>query len=183
MSPVVLHILANGNIFNLAALMVSGDNVSMLAERMDSIPALIHDTARLMRTRYDAAARTLGTTRQQWRTLVSIARCAEPPTQAELAELLEVERITLCRMIDRLADAGLVERRADPRDRRVWRIHLLPSAEPVLEKFGVLADGVEHEILATLDTADRATLRSVLERLRASLRKPVDELPIRGVAA
>ncbi len=150
---------------------------------MGHLILLIHEAAHLMRNRYDAAARTIGTTSQQWRTLTSIARCHEPPTQAELAERLDVERITLCRMIDRLADAGLVERRADPRDRRVWRIHLLPPAEPVLEHFGGLAAEVEREILSALDPAERAALRSSLERLRASLRKQDSERPAESVAA
>ena len=154
----------------------------MLAERIDSVPTLVHEVARLMRYRYDATARGMGTTRQQWRTLASIARCDDPPTQAELAERLDVERITLCRMIDRLADAGLVERRADPRDRRVWRIHLLPPAEPLLEEFGAIAARVETEILAVLEPAERAGLRTSLERLRAALRKPAGDHDLDGIA-
>jgi MarR family transcriptional regulator, transcriptional regulator for hemolysin len=155
--------------------MVMVHNISMHTEAPDTIGLLIHDVGRLMRHHFEGPARALGTTRQQWRTLINIARCEEPPTQAELAERLDVERITLCRMVDRLADAGLVERRADPRDRRVWRIHLLPAAQPVIESFGKLAEQVEGEMLALLEPEDAAGLRSGLEKLRDALRRPAAE--------
>ncbi|MBA3896767.1 MAG: MarR family transcriptional regulator, partial [Sphingomonadaceae bacterium] len=87
---------------------------------ISNIGFLLHDVARRYRARFDADARELGVTRQQWRTLLHLS-FREGQTQAELADRLEVERITLCRMVDRLSEAGLVERRADPQDRRVWR--------------------------------------------------------------
>lgn len=131
---------------------------------------LLHDVARGVRQRFDMRARSLGVTRQQWRTLIAIAR-AEGASQAELAERLEVERITLCRMIDRLADAGLVERRADPRDRRIWRVHLRPDARTLVERLREVAVGVEEEILADFPAEERASLVAGLNRLRDALRQ------------
>jgi hypothetical protein len=79
----------------------------------DSIGFLISDVSRLMRRRFDERARTIGVTRPQWRALTALSR-HEGINQGQLADLLEVEPITLCRMVDRLEDAGHVERRRDP---------------------------------------------------------------------
>lgn len=155
--------------------MISIHNVTMLTKREARIGFLVHDIARLMRARFDAQSRHLGATRQQWRTLALIAASSEPPTQAELAERLDVERITCCRMIDRLAEAGLVERRADPRDRRVWRIHLRPEAEPVMERVEAFAETLEEELLASLPPAVRIGLRDGLGDLREALRRRASE--------
>ena len=81
---------------------------------------LIGDTARLMRRAFDERVRTKGITRPQWRVLGLLNRFGGS-TQVVLAEMMDVEPITLGRMIDRMQDAGLVERRADPSDRRAWR--------------------------------------------------------------
>ena len=89
--------------------------------------------------------------------------------QAEIADQLEVERITLCRMIDRLAEAGLVERREDPNDRRVWRLHLLPAALPLIEQLTAIGAAMEAETAALLGP-DAATFRDHLSRLRQGLR-------------
>ncbi|MDB5662535.1 MAG: MarR family transcriptional regulator [Sphingomonas bacterium] len=135
-----------------------------------SIGFLMHDVARLMRYRFDARARDLGVTRPQWRVLLHLAR-TPGPTQAELADLLDVERITLCRMIDRLADAGLVERRADPSDRRVWRLHLLPAAHGIADQLAEIGAKFEEEILSPLDEQARASLMASLESMRDGLRR------------
>ena len=95
----------------------------------DTLGFLIADVSRLIRRRFDERARLIGATRAQWRTLVVLSR-HEGINQGGLAELLEVEPITLCRMIDRLEEAGLVERRRDPGDRRAWRIYLTDKARP-----------------------------------------------------
>ena len=147
--------------------------ISML--RNETIAFLVHDVARLMRARFDGHARALGATRQQWRVLINLASLGEGPTQAELAERIDVEPITLCRMIDRLSEAGLVERRADPRDRRVRRLHLLPPAHQLVEKLSALAVELEDQALAVLPPAARIALRDNLIRLRDGLRHGEDE--------
>lgn len=135
----------------------------------ETVTYLIHDLARLMRARFDARARALGATRQQWRVLL-ILSALDGPTQAELAERLEVEPITLCRMVDRLSDAGLVERRADPRDRRLRRVHLLPQAHDIIERLSRLAAELESDILGVLTPEAQDALRNGLTRMREGLR-------------
>ena len=138
------------------------------------IAFLLHDVARMMRYRFDARARALGVTRPQWRALLHMAR-SPGSTQAELADVLEVERITLCRMIDRLAEAGLVERRADPSDRRVWRLHLLPAAHAIVDQLAAVGAEVEEELLAPLSNDEREALTVSLERVRDAQRRRGDE--------
>jgi DNA-binding MarR family transcriptional regulator len=140
-----------------------------------SVAFLLHDVARLMRARFDAHARILGTTRQQWRLLMNLAREGEGRTQAELADALDVERITLCRMIDRLAESGLVERRPDPSDRRVWRIHLLEPAHAIIDELAGIGSRLEEETLGVLDSDERTALVGQLERLRDGLKGRADE--------
>src|ERR671935_2938883 len=93
---------------------------------------LLSDAARLLRTCADQEARRFGMTRAQWGVLFRLQR-AEGLKQSELADLLEVQPITLTRLIDRLHDNGLIERRSDPDDRRVKRLYLTPGARPVLD--------------------------------------------------
>ena len=92
---------------------------------------LLHDVARIMRTRLDQWAKTYGMTRAQGVILVRLER--QPGlSQNEMAAICEVEPITVGRLVDRLEARGLIERRPDPTDRRVRRLHLLPAAKPVL---------------------------------------------------
>lgn len=93
---------------------------------------LVSDVARMVRTFADALAREHGMTRAQWMILVRLDR--QPGmSQNELAALLEVEPITVGRLIDRLERRGMVERCPDPADRRIWRLRLTPSAQPMLK--------------------------------------------------
>jgi MarR family transcriptional regulator for hemolysin len=140
----------------------------MLMDAKNSVAFLLHDVARQIRYRFDARARALGVTRPQWRVLLYIAR-REGPTQSELADFLEVERITLGRMIDRLEEAGLVERRADPLDRRVWRLHMAAAAHGVVEKLALIASELEEEALSVLAPAEQTMLREALTRIRDGL--------------
>ncbi|HYP63137.1 MAG TPA: MarR family transcriptional regulator, partial [Acidocella sp.] len=92
---------------------------------------LMHDVARLIRVEADRRAKRMGMTRAQWGILRRLA--AQPGcSQKELADMLEVEPITVARLVDRLEVAGMLERRADEQDRRIWRLHLLPAAMEVL---------------------------------------------------
>ncbi|WP_165322528.1 MarR family winged helix-turn-helix transcriptional regulator [Rhizorhabdus phycosphaerae] len=156
------------------------------------ISFLTHDIARRSRYWFDARARSRGITRPQWRVLISLA-AAEGPTQSELAEMLDVERITLCRMVDRLAEAGLVERRADPADRRVWRIHLTDRAAPIVSELSDIASTLEERVLAPLTTTQRETLSELLSIVRDHIReedertanapRPSPETPATAAAA
>jgi MarR family transcriptional regulator, transcriptional regulator for hemolysin len=94
---------------------------------------LLSDAARLLRTCADQEARRFGMTRAQWAVLFRLQR-NEGLKQSELADLLEVQPITLTRLIDRLCENGLIERRSDPSDRRAKRLFLTPAAKPVMER-------------------------------------------------
>lgn len=104
-------------------------------------------------------------TRAQYRVLMSLAH-REGSTQSDLAERLDVERITLCRMVDRLAEAGMVERRADPNDRRVWRLYLTENAAPVAKDMTKLANEMEENMLQPLTAEQRETLTHLLTIVR-----------------
>ncbi|MDB5685819.1 MAG: transcriptional regulator, MarR family [Rhizorhabdus sp.] len=134
-----------------------------------TVPSLVHDIGRAARYRFDARTRNIGITRPQWRMLLVLARL-DGPSQSEVAELLEVERITLCRMVDRLAEAGLVERRADPTDRRIWRLHLTEKSRPLVEQLSGIAAELEHDMLAVLKPEERRTLIDLLVRVRGGMR-------------
>src|ERR1700743_991085 len=110
---------------------------------------LLHDIARTLRTRSDQLARAHGMTRAQW---IILARLARQPgiSQNEMANVCEVEPITVGRLIDRLEARGVGERRPDPKDRRVHRLHLLPPAEPILEEIAGYRQALNDEIVAGL---------------------------------
>lgn len=106
----------------------------MKTQSLDRDPiVVVSDVARSIRTRADARARAYGMTRAQWMILVRLER--QPGmSQNELAALVEVEPITVGRLVDRLQARGFVERRPDASDRRIWRLHLLPAAGPMLDE-------------------------------------------------
>jgi MarR family transcriptional regulator, transcriptional regulator for hemolysin len=152
---------------SLAILTASHDNISMLMITQDYLSFLLHDVSRSFRARFDEQARHLGVTRPQWRALLHLS-IEEGQSQAELADRLEVERITLCRMIDRLADAGLVVRRADPRDRRVWRLHLTEGAGQLVDKLSTIGRALEEEAMAALEPGEAEMLKTGLRKIRAA---------------
>jgi len=131
---------------------------------------LINDVARLLRQRFDqrAQARGLGLTRTQWRALGHIKR-QEGIHQAALAESLEVEPITLARLVDRLEARGFVERRTDPADRRAWRLYLTPKAAPVLERMTEIGEASLAHAMAGLSTAEIDAVTGMLIRIKANL--------------
>lgn len=140
----------------------------------DDLGFLLGDAARLLRRSFDERARILGVTRPQWRVLALLKRF-DGSTQVTVADMLDVEPITLGRMVDRLQDAGLVERRADPADRRSWRLHLTPDGERKIEALRPTALALFDDALAGLDAAQRLELEAMLNVIRANLtRKPLE---------
>ena len=129
---------------------------------------LLHDVARLLRTRFDQRARAKGMTRAQWVILVRV-NATPGLSQNELASILEVEPISVGRLIDRLQGRGLVERRADPTDRRIWRLHLLPAAEPVLEEISKARDVLGDQLLDGVDPAVRTQVVDALLTMKNNL--------------
>lgn len=132
------------------------------------IGTVLSQVARLMRRSFDERARTIGVTRPQWQVL-SVLHRMEGINQGGLAEILEVEPITAGRMIDRMQDGGLVERRADPADRRAWRLYLTPRGRELLEQLQPLAEETADLALEGLPAADKERLLEVLETMRLNL--------------
>lgn len=134
----------------------------------DTLGFVIGDVSRLLRRAFDVRARAIGVTRPQWKMLLTLSR-HEGVNQGRLADLLDVEAITLCRMVDRLEESGMVERRPDPADRRAWRIYLTDKAHPILDELRFLGDGLSEDALAGLTGPDREMLGNMLQRIRTNL--------------
>lgn len=140
----------------------------MLALMTEHIGFYVSDIGRLMRKRFDVAAKELGVTGSQWRVLFMLHR-TPGINQGQIAERLEVEPITTCRMIDRLEQAGLVERRRDPSDRRAWQIFLTDEADPLLSQLGFVAEDMRAQSLQGFAPDEVEQLQSMLDRLRNNL--------------
>jgi MarR family transcriptional regulator for hemolysin len=128
----------------------------------------LYDVARLMRTRFDRWARGYGMTRAQG---IILARLSRQPgmTQNEMAGLCEVEPITVGRLVDRLEARGLLERRLDPADRRIRRLHLLPPAEPILKEIQRYKEESFREITDGLDEATVEVVTNALLKMKSRL--------------
>ena len=138
---------------------------------IDMIPWEIAETAHAVRRAFDRRAAPLGVTRAQWRVLAWLDR--DPGLrQVELADHLDVEPITLCRIIDRLQESGLVERRRDPEDRRAWRLHLTDKAGPLVDELRALAAVMAGEAFAGLSTETIDNVRAALAQVRDNLATP-----------
>ncbi len=129
----------------------------------------INDVARLLRTHADQKASQFGMTRAQWAVLARIER-NQGLKQNELAEMLDLQPITLTRLIDRLCESGLIERRACPRDRRAKLLFLTPAAQPVLDRLFLLGGELMHTVLAGLDEPARRQLLAHLAAMKDNLR-------------
>ena len=134
----------------------------------DNIAVLLAQVARLMRRNFDERARAIGVTRPQWQVISTLAR-NEGINQGALADLLEVEPITTARMIDRLQEAGLVERRADPADRRAWLLFMTDRSRSLTAKLRPLGDEALAQALEGVPEDERVRLGSTLLHIRNNL--------------
>ena len=132
---------------------------------METLPFEIGETAHALRKAFDRMAVGLGVTRAQWKVLFRLTR--QPGMrQVELADMLDIEPITLCRIVDRLQESGLVERTHDPADRRAWRLHVTEKAQPLIEKLKAVGAELVEEAFAGIDPKDIEITRRVLGRVR-----------------
>src|SRR6476659_1211754 len=130
---------------------------------METLPFEISETAHALRKAFDRRAVGMGVTRAQWKVLFRLER--QPGLrQIELADMLDIAPITLSRIVDRLEEAGFVERVADPADRRAWRLHVTAKAEPLIGKLHALADEMIAEAFAGIEPDHIAITREVLTR-------------------
>ena len=132
----------------------------------------INDVARLLRTYADQAAGQFGMTRAKWAVLARLDRF-EGLKQTELAEMLDLQPISLTRLLDGLAENGLIERRPDPEDRRAKRLYLTPGARPLLERLSELGEDLMQTALAGLQPADVNSLLAHLSTVKENLRQAV----------
>ena len=133
----------------------------------DVLP-LLYDVARHMRTHADQMARQHGTTRAQWLILLRLER--EPDlSQNELASIAEVAPITVARLVDRLEAAGLVERCADPEDRRIWRLRLTRAAAPILREIKRCRAKLHEAMTKDMDPAALQAMLVGLRQMKSNL--------------
>jgi DNA-binding MarR family transcriptional regulator len=134
---------------------------------------LVHDVGRLLRREIDQRAQALGLTSAQWRLLSAVARTEllnqEPLNQVSLAEQLEIEPITVSRLVDRMEAAKLIERRPDPADRRAYRLFVTDSARPLLAEFRAVAYECVNAALRGVGEDEIEMVVDVLTRVRANL--------------
>ena len=130
--------------------------------------------ARLIRKQFDRSASSIGITRAQWTTIAAVAG-VPGTTQRGIAAMLDVGEVTAGRMIDKLCEEGLLERRANPTDRRSHLIYLKPAAAAVLEKLTLLGEAQERRALEGLSGQELATLDGLLDRINDNLARAEDE--------
>jgi MarR family transcriptional regulator, transcriptional regulator for hemolysin len=143
---------------------------------------LLHDVARLLRKRFEQNARGSGLTRSQWQVLAYLER-NEGIQQGSLADLLEIEPITLGRIVDKLQAIGFVERRPHPSDRRIWLLALTARARPKLADLKQLGDRTRGEALAGVSEADRERLLKLLTSLKTNLASACATPPVQKRAS
>lgn len=129
---------------------------------------LTADVARLMRTVFDRRVRELGLTRTQWLALTRIHR-RPGASQSELAEMMEIEKAPAGRIVDRLEHKGWIERRPDPDDRRINRIHLTERGSRVYAAIQPIAEATVNDALADLSTPDRDRITRLMGRVKTRL--------------
>jgi MarR family transcriptional regulator for hemolysin len=131
---------------------------------------LVHDVSRLIKRRFDRQARQTGLpiTRRQAAVVLYIAR-NEGVSQAEVATWLDLEPIALVRILDKLSEEGLVERRAHPTDRRVRTLWLTPTARPVIERILTINQAIREEAFAGMQAHARDTLITILDGIKDNL--------------
>jgi DNA-binding MarR family transcriptional regulator len=130
----------------------------------------LSDVARSMRTHIDQCAREHGMTRAQWSVLLRLER-QEGMTQAEMAEALEIQPISLVRLIDRLCQSGQVERRPHPHDRRANRLFLTDKGQATLALMTPLGKEIAADVLASISDAEVAGLLQKLLRIKGNIRQ------------
>jgi MarR family transcriptional regulator for hemolysin len=137
---------------------------------------MVNDVARMLKTYADYKGAQYGITRAQWAVLARLDRF-EGLKQSELAEMLDLQPITLTRLLDRLSDSGLIERRSDPNDRRAKRLFLTPSARPLLEQLGALGEAMMGEALNGVSRDSVEQIVAQLAVVKENLRQAIQQRP------
>jgi DNA-binding MarR family transcriptional regulator len=156
--------------------------VSVSADPERSLGFLLRDITRLLRRNFDRRVQPLGLTQAQWQALAYL-KLEEGMRQAVLADRLEVQPISLARLIDRMEAAGLVERRPDPEDRRAVRLYVTAKARPLLDEMSALgAETLEQALCGLSETEERALIDSLCHIKRNLVEEEAAPAPRRKAA-
>jgi MarR family transcriptional regulator, transcriptional regulator for hemolysin len=139
----------------------------------------LNDVARMLKTYADHKASQFGVTRAQWAVLVRLDRF-EGLKQSELAEMLDLQPITLTRLLDRLCNNGLIERRSDPNDRRAKRLFLTAAARPLLERLGDLGEDMMNTALNGVSRESVEQIVAQLAIIKENLRQEIAQRSAAG---
>lgn len=161
---------------------MSADNNHTPRNELETLGMLLHDGSRLMRRRFETNAARFGLSSAQWRLLVRVFK-EEGVTQARLAELLEVEPISVSRLIDRMEEGGWIERRAHPTDRRVRSIFLSDKSRAIFSDMRAMAEQVFDGALKGLDAGQRKALFHALRTITSNLSEQISQDDDRKAAA
>jgi MarR family transcriptional regulator for hemolysin len=142
----------------------------------------LNDVARMLRTFADHRGSQLGITRAQWVVLVRLDRF-EGLKQSELADMLDLQPITLTRLLDKLCESGLIERRADPNDRRAKRLYLTAAARPMLAQLGDLGEELMATALAGVEREAVEKMVAQLAIVKENLRRAIQDRTAPAAAA
>lgn len=151
----------------------------MLQESLDrNFGLILHDVARLLRTNFDRRVKAIGLTRSQWWVLTHLYR-EDGLTQTTLAELMEIEKPSLGRLLDRLEAKKWIRRDCDPSDRRAKRIYLTIDVEPMIREMRQHAAATRGQALAGLSDAEHEQLVDALLKIKNNLTSPEADSHVR----
>lgn len=152
-------------------------SVSEVREPGTRIGFLIHDVSRMRRTLYDQAVKPLGLTRSQWWLLAQLSRQDVPDgmPQIDLARLLDVGKVTIGGLIDRLEERGFVLRKPDPIDRRAKRVTVTDHGRSVLGQMVKISRELNSSIFAGFTQAEVKAAENMLSRMKANIRKSIGD--------
>jgi len=147
----------------------------MSLDRKEELITQLVESSRFLRNYIDHRAKGRGTTRAQWIVLFRL-REQEGLSQVDLADVLELQPISLVRLLDRLVEHGLVERRHDPRDRRANRLFLTAGGRQLADDLDSLRDSIANDVLqdipaSSIETSLKA-LKDIKERIKAFAEPP-----------
>ncbi len=141
----------------------------MTSDPLDrNLEFLVNDVARLMRREYGRRVKGMNLTRSQWWVMVHLIRF-DGCNQTQLAEELDIGKVALGGLLDRLESRGWIERRADPGDRRAKRVFLTEAGRPLIAEMQEKARGVHRIIVQGMDRADQDRLVDLLTRAKSNL--------------
>ena len=136
--------------------------------------AQLIESSRLLRNYIDSRAKTRGTTRAQWIVLFRL-RQQEGLSQVDLADVLELQPISLVRLLDRLVEQGLLERRPDPKDRRANRLFLTRAGRRLVDDLDCLRDAIAADVLSDMSTRELKTSLQVLKNIKGHVKAGNDK--------